>query len=237
MKKVENMKHFLVMIFLVTLISCTYDDCITGNNNFIEKSSTPGNFENVVNSFPGKLVLKKGYSFVKYSIESNIENLLDVNVSSGTLKFSQYGEQCFDSHGIDFEVFSQNYKELKNNGSSDWTSDFLEFDPSIVSNGSGDIALVGKSENQSVLLSGSGNVDLTEMPTQNITVRNNSSGNVRAKARKNAFIVLNGSGNVEIDSLIGVLNAEINGSGNLIYSGNPSNIIIRNSGSGKLIKK
>lgn len=237
MKRFENMKHIIVIIIIIALISCSEYDCITGNNNYVETTKEPGDFENVVNSFPGTLTLKKGSSLVKYSIESNIENFLDVEVSNGTLKFSQHDEQCFDSHGVDFEVFSHKFKELKNNGSANWTSEFLVFDPKIVSNGSGYIALVGKSENQSVILSGSGDVDLSAMPTQNISVRNNASGSVRATARNNANVVLNGAGNVEIDSLIGELNAEINGSGNLIYSGNPSNIIIRNSGSGKLIKK
>jgi hypothetical protein len=195
----------------------------------------PCDFENIFNLFSGTLELYKGSSMVEYSIESNIEDLLDEKGNSRTLKFSQYSEQCLDSHGIHFEAVSQKYKELKNNGNADGTFDLLEFDPSIVSNGSRDITLEGKSENQSVVLSGTSNVDLSEIPAQSITARNKATDRVRTMVRSNTAVLIIGSENIKIDSLYVMYNVDINGSGNLIYSDDPSKINHSHSGSGKLI--
>lgn len=147
------MKNTIADLFLITLTSCTEDDCIIGNNNYIESTSMPG-----------------------------------------------------------------------------------KFDQRIILNGLSDIEPKGKSQNQSVITSGSGYVDLNRMQTRNMAVRNNSSGRVRAIATKNAVLVLNYYGNIEIDSFIGLLKVEINCSGNLVYSSNPSNVKFLNSGSKKLIK-
>lgn len=231
------MKHLIALIALLSLLSCTEDDCVSGNSNYIQKSINLSSFENVTNSFPGTVKLRNGSFGLNYTIESNVESLFDLELDNGTLKFSTVEDKCFNSNGIHFEVFAQTYKELKNNGSANWTSEFLLCDPSIISNGSGNIQLIGKSTNQNVVISGSGNVDLSLMPTQNITIRNNSSGKVKAVAIGNANVIINGSGSVEIDSLLGELKVEINGSGNLIYSGEPKQLIYEINGSGKLLKK
>lgn len=82
--------------------------------------------------------------------------------------------------------------------------------------GSADIAAAnGSVENENIQISGSGNVDYSQIMGQNITIQSSGSGTVKVNAGQ-------------------TLNVHISGSGNIYYSGNPT-ISVSISGSGKLI--
>ena len=228
----------LSIIFLLILFGCDEaDNCVNGNNNYIQREFTPGYFENVKNPFPGTLILKAGDPKVIVNAESNLMDLLDIRLDGSTLALGTKNGDCFSSHGIDFEIYSDSFRELTNNGSADWTSDFLEFDPVITSNGSGDITLTGQSVTQRIELSGSGDVNLASMPADTAYIKNNASGHAGVQAGEHADVIINGSGSVTVDSLYGELHVVINGSGNLYYSGDPSKEVIKLNGSGQVVKK
>jgi len=229
------MKKAFLLVF-VLLIGCSEEGCITGNNEYIEKTFHPGNFTNVSNPHSGTVKLIEGKSKVEVRAEENIIDILKFNVVGKTLKFGSK-DKCFNSHGIDFDVYSQNFNMLENNGSANWTSEYLEIDPAIRSNSSGNIVLTGKSEDQNIISNGSGDVNLTGMPTNDALIENNGSGKVSVIAYETADVTVNGSGDIVVDSINGELTVTINGSGNVLYSGDPKKNLTTPTGSGQIIEK
>ncbi|MFW5662942.1 MAG: GIN domain-containing protein, partial [Bacteroidota bacterium] len=227
----------LVISLMIFISGCDPDDdCISGNGNYVVEEYRPGYFENVSNPFSGSVRLKSGDSKVKVSAESNLIHYLDIRAEGVDLRLGS-DDICFSSHGIDFTFYSPAYKVLNNNGSADWTSDYLELDPVIISNGSGDIELTGESDEQDIRSAGSGDIDLRKMPANSVDIEVNGSGDVSVIAREYAEVKINGSGDVSIDSLSGILKVFINGSGDLYYSGSPAESHITTNGSGRVYRK
>jgi len=84
--------------------------------------------------------------------------------------------------------------------------------------GSGNIDLKGGSANDlEVAVSGSGNIDCSNVRTENAEVKISGSGNARVNASKS-------------------ITANISGSGNVFYKGDPGNVSTKVIGSGKAIK-
>lgn len=231
------MKTFFSILMISVLVifsSCDNDSRVVGNNDYQSYEFNLSEFENVSNPFQGSVKLKNGAPKVIINAESNIIDLIDLRLNNKSLEFG--ARENFESSGIEFEIYSPDYKVLRNDGNANWTSDSLEINPTIISNGSGVFNLTGKSGSQSVVINGSGDVFLTQMPVQDINVEINGSGNLFAKVKTDAVILLNSSGNATIENISGLLNVTINGSGNLYYSGNPQNIIQNINGSGRIIK-
>ncbi|PKL80146.1 MAG: hypothetical protein CVV25_05370 [Ignavibacteriae bacterium HGW-Ignavibacteriae-4] len=231
------MKKTTILLTLIILLSACSDNCINGDNNYIKLETNLSKFENISNPYPGSVNLKSGDYKVIYSIESNLKDRLKIENKGNTLRLTNDADDCFSSNGIDFEIFSTTYRELENNGSADWTSDSLVFDPIITSNGSGDFHLKGTSNNQEVKSNGSGDIDLTMMPTINAQLKSNGSGEIKITASNNVDVVSNGSGDITINNITGELTVLINGSGDIYYTGSPSKITVRENGSGRLIKR
>ena len=224
------------LFILVLLVGCSEESCITGNNEYVEKNIHPGNFQNVSNAHSGSVKLMNGEPKIHVSAEENIIDLLKYEITGNTLKIGSKGK-CFNTHGIHFEISSESFNKLTNDGSADWTSDSIEIDPEIESNGSGNIELTGNSNNQKIISNGSGDVNLTGMPTKDALIENNGSGKVSVIAYETAEVTVNGSGDIVVDSINGELTITINGSGNVLYSGDPKKNIVTPSGSGQIIEK
>lgn len=231
------MKNILYTLVLIISLSSCYDNCVKGDNNYIEVEKNLNKFENVSNPYPGSVHLKSGDYRVSYSIENNLKDKLKIENDDNTLRFTNDMTDCISSNGIDFEIYSTTYQALENNGSSDWSSDSLVFDPIITSNGSGDFNLKGSSSNQEVNSNGSGDIDLSMMSTMNAQINSNGSGDISIKASNNVSVSSNGSGDITINNITGELTVLINGSGDTYYTGSPSKITVTENGSGRLIKR
>ncbi len=233
------MKTILKLIFLLTsfviIIGCNSDSSIVGNNNYVTKEVAVGEFENIINPFPGTIKLKYGNPKVIITAESNIIDLINIENENNTLKFGAANND-FHSNGVDFVIYSTNFNELTNNGSANWSSDSLNINPTIIANGSGKIELRGISSNQNINLNSSAEINLNKMPTKNCTINLNGNGNIYVEVTNNLNAVNDGSGNIYVKNILGILTVTINGSGNLYYSGNPQDIIQTLNGSGKVIK-
>jgi hypothetical protein len=84
--------------------------------------------------------------------------------------------------------------------------------------GSGNVTLRGKSTNNiDATISGSGNIDCTEITCDEVLAKVSGSGNIRVNANKS-------------------IDAKVSGSGNIYYKGAATNINLKSSGSGKIIK-
>jgi hypothetical protein len=131
---------FLTISTFLILTACS-ENCINGDNNYVTIEKNLSNFENIENPYPGTVHLKNGENKVSYNIEENLKNKIEFDIDNNTLKLKDKDDNCFSSNGIDFIFYSNSYNGLENNGSADWTSDSLNFNPIITSNGSGDITL------------------------------------------------------------------------------------------------
>lgn len=226
----------LLGLFVIFMLSCSDDTCINGNEDFKTFEYELQEFQDVENSFSGTVKLHNGSHRVAAYVESNIADKIDYKVADQSLIIGTKDE-CINPSEIHFDIYAENFRVLENNGSADWTSDYLEFDPKIISNGSGDIKLIGKSTTQEVLINGSGDIDLSNMETEKADIEVNGSGDAMLKVLNDATVLINGSGDIFIYNITGKLKVEINGSGNLHYSGNPSDKEFKVNGSGQVIKE
>lgn len=117
-------------------------------------------------------------------------------------------------------AFSNNGKTaIKLSGSGNISlgvADISQLDVSI--SGSGNIGLKGnQSNNISVAISGSGNLDCSNFTTNDVYARVSGSGNIKVNASKS-------------------IDARVSGSGNIYYKGTATNLSMKASGSGKIIK-
>ena len=88
----------------------------------------------------------------------------------------------------------------------------------VAISGSGNINIKGnQSNNIAVAISGSGNLDCSNLPTNDVYARVSGSGNIKVNASKS-------------------IDAKVSGSGNIYYKGTASNLSMKASGSGKIIK-
>lgn len=224
-----------ILLLMILSISCDGNSEITGNRNYTTLEHDLNEFQSVSNPFPGTVRLKNGNYKIRINAESNILDMITYKIDDKMLILGS-DDVNFESNGIDFEIYSQDFNYLINDGSANWTSDSLNIDPMIISNGSGKIELTGKSTTQKIQSNGSGDINLTSMPTENINIEASSTGEILVNVSNNAEVLVNGSGSITLLNLYGILVVTINGSGNVYYSGNPSEIRETLNGSGKVIE-
>jgi hypothetical protein len=120
--------------------------------------------------------------------------------------------------------------------------------------GSGDIALSGKPARLDLSISGSGEARLDRLEAQEVRIELSGSGDIEANGKTDRLdISLPGSGDVRADRLVartaqvdisgsgdvrvwasGSLTAEVSGSGDIAYAGNPHQLDTNVSGSGEI---
>lgn len=103
--------------------------------------------------------------------------------------------------------------------------------------GSGDVAFNGTATDISVQVAGSGNV-VANGKAENVNIEIDGSGDVKMQSLPCSYcsISINGSGNV-YTNVSKELKADVNGSGDIEYSGNPQKVTPNINGSGELIKR
>lgn len=88
----------------------------------------------------------------------------------------------------------------------------------VAISGSGNVILKGESSNNiEASISGSGNIDCSNLSTNNVFAKVSGSGDIKVYANKS-------------------IDAKVSGSGNIYYKGSATNLSMKSSGSGKIIK-
>ncbi len=167
--------------------------------------------------------------------EKSIEAKISFDIVNDELQISAK-EDFSTTQPIQIDMRVQDLKAMSNNGSGMITIDgeILGDLLTVKNTGSGSMAIRQVQTNKLNLLStGSGDIMLSGK-TKALTVKINGSGNVKAYTldSENAVSAVTGSGNIEL-SVSAELEANIVGTGNIYYKGNPN---IRNNitGSGLL---
>lgn len=108
----------------------------------------------------------------------------------------------------------------------------------LVLNGAGDVTMADVTEDKLDLkINGAGNITAAGKVKELKTVANGS-GNLKLSGLKAAkvYVIIDGAGDAEVWAA-SYLKAVINGSGDIIYSGNPSKVDSSVNGSGEVTKK
>ena len=190
---------------------------IKGSGNIISENRELTNFSsiNLIGGIDVNIKFSDKYNCTVVSDE-NLIPYIKTEVVNNNLQIS-INKNYSSIEGIEVNVNAPEYDEVSISGSGDINIiDFKNDNLSLNISGSGDITANGEVQTLKAKISGSGDIISAELIS------------------KSATITINGSGDAKIwasDSI----SAQINGSGNIEYSGNPINVKSKINGSGDII--
>ena len=149
--------------------------------------------------------------------DDNIVPLVITTVKNQRLHISV--EKSYSTkHKLVIHLEVPEIKDIILNGSGDINlKDVTNENLSLVISGSGDITVTGKVKNLTGVIDGSGDLTLSNLEADFVIITIDGSGDAQVWANKS-------------------LKATINGSGDIIYSGNPPNVQSKVNGSGDITK-
>jgi hypothetical protein len=230
---------FASLFATLLITSCGKDD-IYGVGSIVVEERNHRNFDgvDVLGSLEVHLVESSQFR-VKVETYENLMPNVETYVSNGVLQIQMANGYGGGGNETVVWVYAPNVYEIKLNGSGRIVTDnyhkfgdYLE----VGLTGSGDIDVRGSARTADVTLNGSGDIRLDGSGTY-LSVYNSGSGDVRAYdfSANEADVKIFGSGNALIDVFV-YLDAEINGSGSIIYEGNPRIQALR-TGSGVIRRR
>ncbi len=223
-----------ISVFLIQ--SCGPCEYIDGNGIVVSEQRLVTEFYGVENttSFDVEIIADTAFS-VEVTADENILALISTSVRGENLIIDAHYNMCFNTGYVLVEIHMPILERIELNGSGNM--DILDFDCDYL-----------EVEN-----SGSGNIDMTGIyATSTVDIRVEGSGNVSisGKARRGDYTV-SGSGSIYADDLLVdecyavnsgsgniycfaylLLDATVDGSGDIIYSGSPDVVRKTVNGSG-----
>ena len=235
-------KSITVLVFLLsTTLACAQwgnGKKVKGDNNITTTTRSTGSYEGVKTAGPmdfklvqgteGKITIKGDANLMEYIITEVKDNKLVVKVKKGVnLKPSQTIVVTIPYESIN-SVSLAGAGDIENSG----TIKANEFKVSLA--GSGDINLNVESQSLTSAIAGSGDIEL-EGSTTDLTVKIAGSGDFEGKDLEsiNVTAKITGSGGANV-VCNGELKARITGSGDVNYSGKPTNKDTKITGSGSV---
>ncbi|MDR1372487.1 MAG: DUF2807 domain-containing protein [Dysgonamonadaceae bacterium] len=243
MKIKKHLINILSMTFIFTTHSCMISDTVRGNRNIISEEINVSDYTKIYFSVPGDLVYRQTQDkapYLKITADENILPLLEIKATGNSLEIKCRDNTNISPSRLTVHTGSTRMSEAKIAGSGEIhlkdevksddmgiyitgsgtvMSDALSCEKMQISiSGSGEITLKGTGGEASCSISGSGDIDASAFPVQDMDCR------------------ISGSG----DALVCVKNkltARVTGSGNIQYTGNPSETDTRVTGSGDIRKK
>lgn len=236
------MKKLILLVFLFTtllVVSCSKDD-IYGSGNIITEERNHRNFDGVEvqGSLEVHLVQSNQYR-VRIESYENLMPFVETFVSNNVLNIQMSNGYGGGVRETVVWVYAPDVYEIKLSGSGLIVTDnrhnfgdYLE----VGLTGSGDIDIRGTARTADIVLNGSGIIQL-EGSGNNLSLYSSGSGDIRAfdYAVDEADVKLYGSGDALID-VWRFIDAEINGSGDIVYEGNPRIQALR-TGSGVIRRR
>lgn len=211
---------------------------ITGTGDRVKETRDISGFTGVESSISADIVLKQGSSFkVVVEGQKNILDVLKTELKGNKLKVSfEKGYNVRYQKNLVIYVEAPNFESLGMAGSGDVRSentlkgdrlsigisgsgdfnldvDYAELDLGI--SGSGDVRLAGRADKVNMGVSGSGDIKAQNLVAQSIRCGVSGSGDILCNAKKS-------------------LDASVSGSGDIRYSGNPSSVKTKVTGSGDI---
>ncbi len=155
---------------------------------------------------------------LEVSGDSNILPHIITRIKGNTLQITTSKTIC-PKKLLEVRVSADNIEKVTASGAVDLSISGVDNNKlDLEIDGAGDIKASGKTKNFRVDVSGSGDLKAKDLKAENVEVSINGAGNAVVNASKK-------------------LKAEINGAGDIVYYGNPKDVIQEISGAGDIIKK
>ncbi len=233
------MKIFIkVLIASASLISCNVwpGESVTGNGNIHEEKRNISTFNTVKNLSSIDLEINSGESY-SLSVEDD-ENILPyiiTEVDGGILNIHYKNNTNINNDHAKVTITAPSINKIISSGSGDISGNGIIRNSSQIEfnlSGSGDVDAKVDAPSIKVSASGSGNIKLAGR-TKDFDCRVSGSGDVNCSnlQSENTTISISGSGNAHVFASVH-LTAKISGSGDVYYLGNPQSPEIHTTGSG-----
>ncbi len=230
------MKHFLAFFFGCILFissSCSLS-CVEGIGEVETIELDLDVFEGITQESAVPITVSFGLNQkVEVEGQRNLIDLLSNEVSGGCWNISFREHVCADDMNIHITLPVLNQMNLYGSGDINGTTPFRAEKFELKQRGSGNVTLDLNSDKLEVDMEGSGEVTLTGL-TGDMKIDLEGSGSLEASDLKamTAKVHSDGSGSVRI-YVSEELKMDLNGSGNIIYKGNPADLEMSRSGSGE----
>ncbi len=228
----------VLSLFLLTQSSCLAQRKIKGNGNITTKTLSTPEYDAVkVVGFMDVYLESGKEGTITVSTDDNLHEYIKIEVNQGELSIRiKKGVNLRTKKGIAITVPVENIEKVSLVGSGDVETRTVlqssQFDVSLV--GSGDIQLDINTTQTDVKIVGSGDIRLTGTTT-NLEVKLSGSGDFNGFSllSENTEAYVSGSGDVKVMAKQ-QLKARVNGSGDIVYKGNPTTISSKVVGSGDI---
>lgn len=229
---------------------------ITGNGNFVNKERTIESFSKIQVNGSIDVVLEQGDKGVlNVMADENLHDIIVTSVENNTLVISTKRNSGFSTKNkTEVHIYNSKIESLQLNGSGDAISkgkfSFADFEIAITgsgdvdlhadannlslsTHGSGDIKLEGTFNTVTATTSGSGDIGIKGSATS-LTFSTTGSGDLDAFALKanDVSVTTTGSGDAKVNAEKSLM-VKSNGSGDVVYKGNPVSKSITAKGSGE----
>lgn len=234
---------FLAVLALISISSFAQWETIKGNGNIKKETREVSSFTGV--SLSGSMNVELAYgnaNTITLEGDENILPYIETKVEGGVLRIRSKNKTGFKTKSkLMVYVSLTKLTELRVSGSGNiiGSGDFSnDGKTDIAVSGSGNINVGMNSFSETkISISGSGNVSLKGKSTNNIDATVSGSGNIDCSDIEcnDVFAHVSGSGNIKV-FVNKSIDAKVSGSGNIYYRGSATNINLKASGSGKIIK-
>ena len=237
-KSILNAASLLLALTTIFLTSCDWDGT-RSEGDIVTETRSAKDFHALDIEVPGKVVVHTGPAYkVEVQGEETAMPFLETEVKNGSLHI-YFSRNVRDVDDLLITVTAPAFDEIEVSGSAEVLAhdplDGTDLEVSI--SGSGDIELTDVDYDRIDLdVSGSGNILLQGVAVQSIDCTVSGSGDLDALdcPTPKATVKVSGSGTVRCH-VLDFLRATVSGSGDVLYLGNPS-VDAEVSGSGKVRK-
>ncbi len=238
------MKKALFTLFtFISVCSFAQWEKVTGNGNMKKETREVSGFTGIALSGNMNVELSYGTSnSITVEGDENVLPYIETKVEDGVLQVRTKNKTSLNTRNkLIVYVSLTKLTVLKVSGSGNITGngDFSnDGKTNIALSGSGNINVGMNSFNETAIaISGSGNVTLKGKSTDNIEATISGSGNIDCSdvACNDVSAHVSGSGNIKVFANKSI-DAKVSGSGSIYYKGSATNINLKSSGSGKIIK-
>jgi len=230
------MKNFVIITALMVFISSCH--MISGNGNIRTEKRSTGNFSSIKTSGSIDVEINTGDTYaVSAEDDDNLLPYIVTEVNNGTLDIHYKENTSVNNDHAKVYITAPTLDKVISSGSADIDiKDVLKSQQKIEINisGSGNIKGAVDAPAVSVDISGSGNVDLKGR-TKDFDCNVYGSGDINCSnlQSENVTVKISGSGNAHVFASVH-LSASSFGSGDIYYRGNSQNPDIHTAGSGSV---
>jgi hypothetical protein len=209
-----------IVVLIATVAMLTACSVTTGSGKVVSESRTVSGFTKIDLSGAGDVIIEQnGTEALTIEAEDNLIPKLTSEVVNGTLRLGEKSNLTIHlTKPVTYRVSMKDVSGLMISGSGTVTAATITA-PSLAVDltGSGKITVGGTVDQQDLAISGSGEYQAKDLQT------------------KIASVEISGSGNATV-TVNDKLDAQISGSGQLTYYGNPPQVTQEVSGSGRVTK-